>query len=209
MSTKTLFRVLKNVFEWIWNINLVLGLAAIIFVSVNAFTGKKVITANYLGSFKIKTEQIGEIHTLNHKSNVFIDDVVGSPSLLIDSKLNVLFIYAYMAFILSIVLFYNYQLMKLFATLEVNITEGTPFGNGISKRFLTLSKISILLCTIGCLLSFLKVVLIQDITFQNLTFYPVFDNRILNLAWISIACFIISGIFKTGCELKQENDLTI
>jgi len=209
MGIKTVFSALSKLFEWVWNINLVLGLAALIFVSVNVFTSKKAITANYLGNFKINTDQLGEINTQFGKSNIFIDDIIGSPSILIDSKMNIVFVYAYMVFILSIVLFYNFQLMKLFASLKLNIKEGTPFGNGISTRFLTLAKVSFLLSAIGCSLSGLKVLLVENISFKGLNLVPVFDNQLLNLIWIGIACFIISGIFKIGCELKQEKELTI
>lgn len=209
MKIKTLFNLGSKLFDWLWNINLILGLAAIIFVSVNAFTNKKAITASYLGNFKISTEQVGQLNSELANSQVYINDIVGAPSILINSKINTVFIFVFVLFVISIVLFYNYQLKQLFITLKLNISEGTPFGNGISKRFISIAQISLSLCVVGTILSLLKVFLVNNINFNGLTLTPVFDSKILNLLWIGLASFIISGIFKTGCELKQENDLTI
>lgn len=208
MNIKTIINILSKVFDWLWNINLILGLMAIVLITINSFSDKT-ITANYLGNFKVKIEQVGVLHSLDSNTEVYVNDFIGTPSILLNSKTNLILIYTYVSFILSIVLFFNYHLMKLFKSLQVNITNGTPFGSGISKRFTILSKGSIALFAFGLLLSIAKITLIDEITCNGLTYTPIFDSQILNLAWLAIGFLIVASIFKVGLELKQEKDLTI
>lgn len=209
MNLKTIFKGLSKLFDWLWNINLVLGIAAIVLVSVNAFSNKKVITANYLGKFMVKTEQLGHIESKLGKTGIFINEFSATPSVLIDSKANLPLTYGYIIYILCIVLGFNFQLMNLFKELNNSIKQGTPFTDNISARFKSLATYSFIFFTIGLVLSLVKLALINQIKFHNMILKPVFDNQVMNLAWIGIGFFILSGIFKIGFQLKTENDLTI
>ncbi len=209
ISIKTIFSGLSKIMDWLWNINLVLGIGSIIFLIINLITKKLELTANYLGNFKIIIHQVGNMSSEINNTKIYLDNMIGSPALLLNSNMHQTLIFGYTLFIVTVVLIYNYQLMKLFNSLNSAIKENALFISGITEKFNTLAKVSLIVFCCGLLLSICKLWLINSITFGNITLIPIFDNGIINFAWLGIGFFIISGIFKIGFELKKEQDLTI
>lgn len=208
MNLKTVFKLLSKLFDWLWHINLVMGIMALILVSLNAFTNNKTITASYLGKFNTKIEQVGTIKSQSANNNIYINEMTTTPSVLIDNNLNLLLTFGFILFILLIVLGYNYQLMKLFNDLN-NINSSSIFIKSMIDRFTNLAKFSFLLFAIGLILSIIKFIIINHINIGNIIFKPAFDSQIINLAWLGVGFFIIAGIFNIGNQLQSENELTI
>ena len=209
MELKTIFKTLSRIFDWLWNINLVLGVLALAFITYNTISKKNIITAGYLGQFETKTEQHGNISSLMETTELFISDLNVTPSIIINTDLNLWLMYGYVLFILGIVLGYNYQIMILFKSLSNHLNGSSIFTQNLIHRFNVLAKFSLLFFTLGLSLSILKLIIVDQIYFNGMVLHPVFDNKILNLAWLGIGFLILAGIFKIGHQLQTDNDLTI
>lgn len=210
-KSKLLIRWLHLLFKGVWFINLVLAGGAIGFQIMNIIHPIKMIAASYLGKFKVGLNFPGHFQGYHGViETVFFQELTGSPDIILKSNYQSLFVLIFSLLIISVVLFYNYQLWKLFEGLNQSVSGGTPFQTDIVTRLRRTAVVSILLFVGGSVISLLKFYFLREVSLGGvLNFQPVYDNQLLNFMWIGIFLYILSHIFQAGLVLQEEHDLTI
>jgi len=209
--SKLFIKWLKTILKGAWFVNLVLAGGAIGFQILNIIRPTKLIAASYLGKFKIELKFPGNFQIHNGAlKTVFFQDLTGSPDLIMKSQFHSLFVLIFTLLIISITLYYNFHLWKLFEGLHQSAEKGTPFQLDIVKRLKKMSIVSVIIFAGGSFVSLIKYIFIRRVMVGGvLLFEPVYDNQLLNFLWVGILLYILANVFNAGLVLQEEHDLTI
>ncbi len=210
MKGKKLIFVLYQLLKYVLYINIVLAGSVVVFQIINIFRPDKTLVTSYLGKFAIELNAKGIIQSAqNSQIAIYIKDIVGLPSLGIDSAFHGVFVLLFSLAVVCVTLYYNYQFYRVFLTLYNSVKSGTPFNIEISKTLKQVALFSVLTFIVGAILSIIKLLIINEMVFEDLVVRPVFDNQILNFLWFGISIYILNEIYKVGLELKKEQELVI
>jgi hypothetical protein len=211
-KSRFIIKCLAFIFRWAFYLNIVLAGGAIGFQVINLISPKKNLTVPYLGKFTTEINNAGDVR-INKSTTIHIPMVInkmsGYPMVMIPGKVHLLFTLLYTLFISGVILFANFHLKKLFGKLNESLSTGQPFHESIPKQMKIMSLGFIVFFGIGLILTLSKIIFIRALVTYPATYFPAFDNTVLNYLWISIFLYIMAEVFQAGLWLKQENDMTI
>ncbi len=210
MKGKKLIFVLYQLLKYVLYLNFVLAGSVIVFQVINIFRPEKSLITSYLGKFAVELNATGIFQSLHSsKMDIYFNDIIGFPSLGLNSPFNGVYVLLFSLVVLSVTLYYNYQFYNIFKTLFNSVKLGTPFNYEVSKILKQVALFSLLVFIGGTALSIIKLFVIDKIVFNSFIVYPVFDNQLLNFLWFGLGMYILNEIYKVGLELKKEQELVI
>lgn len=210
MKGKRLIYGLYQLLKYILYLNMVLAGGVMGFQTLNLLRNEKTLITSYLGKFSLDLNAAGILHTVqNTNVAVYFEQLVGAPSLGVNTNLHGLFVMLFTVGVVGVTLFYNYKFYYLFKVLYASVKSGTPFTFKVSTLLKQIALFSVGVFLMGSVLSLLKLWMIDDIVFENFVARPVFDNQFLNYLWFGLGIYILNEIYKVGLSLKKEQELTI
>lgn len=210
MKGKKLIYGLFLLLKYVLYINIVLAGGVVGFQLINIFRPEKSLITSYLGKFAIELKETGVFESWQgHDIAMYLESITGLPSLGLNLPGHGFYVFLFSMAVACVTLFFNYKFFKIFECLHNSVKQGTPFSMAISKDLKVVAFFSLGVFGVGSVLSVIKVLLMDAITFRHFIAQPVYDNQLLNFLWFGLGCFILNEIYKVGIELKKEQDLTI
>lgn len=203
-------RYIYKAINTLWYINLILAGSALVAQLVMMVITDKHVAVSILGKWETQQVITGSFHVGLNKS-VAMESVSTSvePSVILNVKHYDWYAFIYTLILISTVLFFHYQLRKIFYLLDNALALGSPFSPSILPELKKTANGSIIIFAVMACLSVIKLITVKTLTIGSVMYYPVFDSWILNFLWIGLLIWIMIQIFSAGWEQKQEIDLTI